>query len=164
MEVSPGRFGGSAWLDYKIRVKAALPLPETIRHVAGSKFEPAGRGFKACCPFHSEKTPSFFVSAESNTYRCFGSGCGAKGDVFSFLQDWYGISFSQSLRRASELAGIDPPTNAGPRNRLSGARQDSNRPRPSGPLSTRNRANGTRRPQRCRRFRLSPTPPRPGSR
>ena len=133
MKVSPGRFGGSAWLDYKIRVKAALPLPETIRHVAGSKFEPAGRGFKACCPFHSEKTPSFFVSAESNTYRCFGSGCGAKGDVFSFLQDWYGISFSQSLQRASELAGIDPPTNAGPRNRLSGARQDSNRPRPSGP-------------------------------
>ncbi|MDE0305468.1 MAG: CHC2 zinc finger domain-containing protein [Albidovulum sp.] len=100
----------ASWARFKSRVKTALPLQETIQRVSGAKFEPTGQSFKACCPFHSEKTPSFIVNAEFNTYRCFGAGCGAKGDVFRFLGDWYGISFGQAVKRAGELAGIEPPS------------------------------------------------------
>lgn len=68
------------------------------------KLEPAGKNFKACCPFHNEKTASFFVSPERNSYYCF--GCGAKGDIFSFVQAYEGLDFIGSLKVLADKAGV----------------------------------------------------------
>lgn len=64
----------------------------------------AGKNFKALCPFHQEKTPSFMVSPELQIYKCF--GCGETGDVFSFLEKYEGMSFFESLQYLAERLGI----------------------------------------------------------
>lgn len=63
-----------------------------------------GGNYKAKCPFHNEKTPSFFISPERNSYYCF--GCGAKGDIFSFVQHFEGIDFLGALKLLAEKAGV----------------------------------------------------------
>ena len=68
------------------------------------KLDPAGRNFKARCPFHEEKTPSFFVFPERQTWKCF--GCGAGGDLLSFVMKKEGLDFSQSLKMLAEKAGV----------------------------------------------------------
>ncbi len=65
----------------------------------------AGRNFKALCPFHHEKTPSFVVSPEKQIYRCF--GCGKGGNVFGFLMEYEGISFVEAVKRLADKAGIN---------------------------------------------------------
>lgn len=65
----------------------------------------AGRNFKALCPFHREKTPSFVVSPEKQIYRCF--GCGKGGNVFGFLMEYEGISFVEAVKRLAEDAGVN---------------------------------------------------------
>lgn len=67
--------------------------------------ERAGRNFKALCPFHTEKTPSFFVSPALNRFHCF--GCGASGDAISFLMRIEGLSYRDALRRLAERVGIE---------------------------------------------------------
>lgn len=64
----------------------------------------AGKNYKALCPFHSEKTPSFMVSPELQIYKCF--GCSKAGDVYSFLQEIEGYDFSESLQVLAEKAGV----------------------------------------------------------
>jgi DNA primase len=64
----------------------------------------AGRNFKALCPFHSEKTPSFMISPELQIYKCF--GCGAGGDAFAFLKEYEGMDFGEALRYLAEKAGV----------------------------------------------------------
>src|SRR5574344_1543463 len=78
----------------------------SIEEVVGSyiKLERAGNNFKARCPFHNEKTPSFFVSPERGGYYCF--GCGAKGDIFTFVQEFEGIDFLGALKILAEKAGV----------------------------------------------------------
>lgn len=68
------------------------------------KLTKAGRNYRALCPFHSEKTPSFMVSPEIQIYKCF--GCGASGDVFSFLEDYEGMDFAEALKYLAERSGI----------------------------------------------------------
>ena len=63
-----------------------------------------GANFIACCPFHSEKSPSFVVSEARGMFKCF--GCGKGGDVVSFIKEYEKIDFSQALKRLSELTGI----------------------------------------------------------
>jgi len=64
----------------------------------------AGSSFKACCPFHHEKTPSFHVNPSRQTYHCF--GCGAHGDVFKFLMAQDGLGFMDAVRVLAERAGV----------------------------------------------------------
>ncbi len=64
----------------------------------------AGRRFKANCPFHQEKTPSFVVSPELQIYKCF--GCGASGDIFTFLQEYEKLTFPEALEVLAQRAGV----------------------------------------------------------
>src|SRR3989344_863033 len=77
-----------------------------IAEVLGSylKLQKAGANYKALCPFHSEKTPSFHISPSRNSYYCF--GCGEKGDIFSFVQKFEGLDFVGALKLLGERAGV----------------------------------------------------------
>ena len=65
-----------------------------------------GRNYFGLCPFHGENTPSFSCSADKQIYHCF--GCGAGGDVFSFLMDLEGYSFQEAALKLAEKVNIDP--------------------------------------------------------
>jgi len=67
----------------------------------------SGSRFKGLCPFHSEKTPSFFVNQDNNFYHCF--GCGAGGDVINFLMEIENLTFSESVKILAERAGMELP-------------------------------------------------------
>ncbi len=83
-------------------VKAVNDIIEVI----GSRLRlsRSGSNFRALCPFHSEKSPSFFVSETMQRYKCF--GCGEMGDVFTFLEKYEGMTFAESLRYLAERANI----------------------------------------------------------
>ncbi len=78
-----------------------------IADIVGSyiKLEKAGSNFKGKCPFHNEKTPSFFISPDRGTYYCF--GCGAKGDIFTFVQEFEGLDFRGALKNLATRAGVE---------------------------------------------------------
>lgn len=78
-----------------------------IADVVGSylKLERAGASLKAKCPFHNEKTPSFFVSPVRGSYYCF--GCNKGGDIFSFVQEFEGVDFVGALRILAQRAGVE---------------------------------------------------------
>ncbi len=65
----------------------------------------AGTNFKGLCPFHQERTPSFVVSPERQTFHCF--GCGKGGNVFTFLMEMDGVSFPEAVRELGKRAGIE---------------------------------------------------------
>jgi DNA primase len=79
----------------------------SIEEVVGSyiKLEKAGKNLKARCPFHNEKTPSFIISPERGNYYCF--GCGKNGDIFSFVQEYEGVEFTEALKILAERAGVE---------------------------------------------------------
>ena len=90
------------WLD-ELRART------TLSAVIGPsvKLIKAGREFKACCPFHSEKTPSFTINDEKGFYHCF--GCGAHGDAIRFLTDHRGLPFMDAVKELAGKAGMDVP-------------------------------------------------------
>lgn len=71
------------------------------------KLTKAGREFKACCPFHQEKTPSFTINDEKGFYHCF--GCGAHGDAIRFLTDARGLPFMDAVKELAGKAGMEVP-------------------------------------------------------
>ncbi len=71
------------------------------------KLTKAGREFKGCCPFHNEKTPSFYVNDDKAFYHCF--GCGAHGDAIRFLTENKGLPFMDAVKDLAATAGMDVP-------------------------------------------------------
>src|SRR5665213_2516960 len=71
----------------------------------------AGREYKACCPFHDEKTPSFWVSPDKQFYHCF--GCGAHGTALGFLMAYDKLSFPEAIEELAERLGLEVPHEAG---------------------------------------------------
>lgn len=84
-------------------IKQRLPLEEYIGRMVDLKR--AGRTYKACCPFHAEKTPSFVVFPHTQTWHCFGS-CGDGGDIFSFVQKREGLGFAEALQLLARQSGV----------------------------------------------------------
>lgn len=85
-----------------LKIKERLSIVDVISSYL--TVEKAGKNYKAKCPFHNEKTPSFFISPERGSYYCF--GCSAKGDIFSFVEHFEGTDFLGSLKILAERAGI----------------------------------------------------------
>jgi DNA primase len=75
------------------------------------KLKKAGRNYQACCPFHNEKTPSFSVSQEKQFYYCF--GCGAKGNVISFMMEYDRLDFVEAIEDLAKQYGLDVPREKG---------------------------------------------------
>ncbi len=67
----------------------------------------AGRNFRGLCPFHTEKTPSFFVFPDRQTWRCF--GCGTGGDVISFIMKREGLTFGEAIKSLAQRTGVPLP-------------------------------------------------------
>ena len=90
------------WLD---ELRARVSLSGLIgRSVRVTK---AGREFKACCPFHNEKTPSFTINDEKGFYHCF--GCGAHGDAIRWMTDHQGLPFMEAVKELAAQAGMEVP-------------------------------------------------------
>ncbi len=83
-------------------IKEKLDIVQTIGEYVPLK--KAGVYYKAPCPFHREKTPSFMVNSEKQIWKCF--GCGKGGDIFSFIQEMEGLDFSEALKLLADRAGV----------------------------------------------------------
>ncbi len=90
------------------QIKDRLSIEELVG--AYLPLKPAGRYLKACCPFHQEKTPSFFVNPEKQIAYCF--ACQKGGDIFEFVQLIEGMSFKEALEYLAERAHVDLPKNS----------------------------------------------------
>ncbi len=90
------------WLD---ELRARVTLSSVVMRT--TKLQKAGREWKACCPFHNEKTPSFTVSDEKGFYHCF--GCGAHGDVIRWMTDQRGLAFMDAVKELASEAGMEVP-------------------------------------------------------
>lgn len=86
-------------------IKAKLDIIDLVNEYFPLK--QAGVNFKACCPFHEEKTPSFMVNRERQFYHCF--GCNESGDIFTFIQKMENIEFPEALRILAVKAGVKLP-------------------------------------------------------
>ena len=83
------------------------------------KLQKSGREWRACCPFHKEKTPSFYVNDEKGFFHCF--GCSAHGDAIRWLTDARGLPFMEAVKELADAAGMEVPA-ADPRAQEKAAR------------------------------------------
>lgn len=86
------------------KIKQRIDLVEFVRQYV-PHLKKAGKTWKACCPFHKEKTPSFTVSSEKGLYYCF--GCQEGGDIFDFLMKMENLSFNEAVRKLADIAGVE---------------------------------------------------------
>lgn len=89
-------------------IKAAQNIVDYIQGSAVA-LKPSSAGkFKGLCPFHGEKSPSFYVDENFQNYKCF--GCGVSGDIIKFVQEYENLSFIESVKKLAELSGIEYET------------------------------------------------------
>lgn len=94
-------------MDSVAEIKSRLSIVDVVSQYC--QLKKAGRNFKALCPFHSEKTPSFIISPERQFAWCY--GCQTGGDIFKIVQLLEGVDFKESLKILAEKAGVELPTN-----------------------------------------------------
>lgn len=91
--------------DKKEEIRDTADIVEVVGDYV--RLKKSGSGFVGLCPFHDEKTPSFHVTPRLGIYKCF--GCGASGDVFSFIMEMEGVGFPEALQTLADRYGIDLP-------------------------------------------------------
>src|SRR3989344_1528497 len=84
-------------------VKERLDIADFIKQYV--PLSPAGRNLKGLCPFHKEKTASFIVTPDRQTWHCF--GCGVGGDVIAFFMRYENLEFIEALKILAERVGVD---------------------------------------------------------
>jgi len=89
--------------DQVDEVRARADIVQVIGDIVPLK--KSGKDYKACCPFHDEKTPSFYVVPAKGFYNCF--GCGESGDVFAFLTKHHGLSFVDAVKHVAAASGVE---------------------------------------------------------
>ena len=89
--------------DQVDEVRARADIVQVIGDIVPLK--KSGKDYKACCPFHDEKTPSFYVVPAKGFYNCF--GCGESGDVFAFLMKRHGLSFVDAVKHVAAASGVE---------------------------------------------------------
>ncbi|HNC00843.1 MAG TPA: CHC2 zinc finger domain-containing protein, partial [Leptospiraceae bacterium] len=88
--------------DFVSQVKQQINIDAYISRFV--KLKKQGKRFSGLCPFHGEKTPSFYVSPDLGVYHCF--GCGKSGDLFKFVMDFERVDFNRAKEILSEYSGI----------------------------------------------------------
>lgn len=91
--------------QWKDELRARITLSALVQRTV--KLTRAGREWKGCCPFHDEKTPSFYVNDQKQFYHCF--GCGAHGDAISWMVDHAGLQFMDAVKELAAAAGMEVP-------------------------------------------------------
>ena len=108
--------------DHTIQsIRDAARIEDVVREIVPD-LKKAGANFRACCPFHTEKTPSFHVNPTRNIFKCF--GCGKGGDPITFLMEAKNLTYPQALEHLASLYGIEVEHSA------------TNKPDPAFPLRT----------------------------
>jgi DNA primase len=95
--------------DFIEKVRTSVDISDVVGKYI--QLRKAGSDFKALCPFHHEKTPSFMVSPAKGIYKCF--GCGAGGNVFNFLMQLKGVSFIEAVEDVAGGLGLSVPRSSG---------------------------------------------------
>jgi len=85
--------------------KSKCDIVKVVSHYVS--LEKAGSSYRGLCPFHEERTPSFYVNPEKKFFHCF--GCGAGGDVIEFVKKIENVSFIEAVQKVAEICGISPP-------------------------------------------------------
>ena len=86
-------------------IKSKIDIVDLIGEYV--KLKKVGSGYQGLCPFHPDKNPSFYVSPERQTFKCF--GCGAYGDIFTFIMKIEGVDFKEALKILAQRAGVPLP-------------------------------------------------------
>lgn len=89
------------------KIKNKLDIVDVVSNYVS--LQKKGRDYWGCCPFHTEKTPSFQVKVDHQYYRCY--GCNKKGDIFNFIMEIEKIPFGEALERLAQKAGVELPEN-----------------------------------------------------